>query len=532
MRRRSRGGGTLSAVEQQSGEASALHASAAAARAPASDRRLTANVVWNLLGEAAPFAIGIFAIPLLIRTLGLARFGVLTMLWSVITYFGVMDMGLGRALTKLIADDRARGERRDTAGLFWTGMGLLLAAGVIGAALVAGGLFLVHERQLGIAPELRREAFGAGYLLAAGFPIVVSSAGLRGTLAALQRFDLINLIELPAGALVFLAPVAVLPFSHSLMAITLALLAVRAVSWLGALYFCLAALPELVSGRGFTRRLVGPLTSFGGWVMVSNVVGPLMIFSDRFVIALMLSASLVAFYTTPFEMLYRISIIPSAITAVLFPALAESAILSPQRSAQLFEKGTRAILYLVFPLVLITTVFAERGLRLWLGADFAAHSASVARWLALAMFVNAAAWMAFASVQAMHRPDLTAKLHLVELPIYFAVLIALVARFGTLGAALAWMARVLADGLALLWIASQITPALRSAAGVILRLTALGAIALGAAQLLPEHFFVQCAYTVSCLGLLTVAAAPEVGWLCRQLRARVASAGFPEAERA
>ncbi|NOY58371.1 MAG: hypothetical protein GXO75_05495, partial [Calditrichaeota bacterium] len=58
--------------------------------------------------------------------------------------------------------------------------------------------------------------------------------------------------------------------------------------------------------------------------------------------------------------------------------------------------------------------------------------------------------IAFAMVQAVGRPDLTAKLHLIEAPFYLLVLWLLVGKFGIQGAAIAWSLRVFVDTIALL----------------------------------------------------------------------------------
>jgi len=74
-----------------------------------SGRRLARNVLWNLLGTGAPLLVALFAIPLLIEGLGTERFGVLLIAWMVVGYFSLFDMGLGRALTKLVAEKLGKG---------------------------------------------------------------------------------------------------------------------------------------------------------------------------------------------------------------------------------------------------------------------------------------------------------------------------------------------------------------------------------------------------------------------------------------
>ncbi len=92
-----------------------------------SGRHLTRNVFWNLLGAGAPLLVAVVAIPMLIEGLGLARFGVLTIAWMVVGYFSLFDFGLGRALTKLVAEKLGSGQNNEIPSLIWTAM-LLMAA--------------------------------------------------------------------------------------------------------------------------------------------------------------------------------------------------------------------------------------------------------------------------------------------------------------------------------------------------------------------------------------------------------------------
>jgi O-antigen/teichoic acid export membrane protein len=107
---------------------------------------------------------------------------------------------------------------------------------------------------------------------------------------------------------------------------------------------------------------------------------------------------------------------------------------------------------------LSTVLFSFDGLRLWLGADFAAHSFRVLQWIAIGVLVNCVAQVPFSAIQGIGRPDITAKLHLLELPLYVALLWVLLRRWGIEGAALAWTLRVTVDGLALTVISLRLLP--------------------------------------------------------------------------
>ncbi|NIP58770.1 MAG: flippase, partial [Gemmatimonadetes bacterium] len=64
-----------------------------------------------------------------------------------------------------------------------------------------------------------------------------------GILEASQRFGLLNAVLIPMGALLFLAPLAVLPFSTSLVPVVGSLAAVRLAAWVVFLATTLRRLP-------------------------------------------------------------------------------------------------------------------------------------------------------------------------------------------------------------------------------------------------------------------------------------------------
>src|SRR6266852_4566643 len=96
---------------------------------------LARNVIWNLIGNGAPMIVAVFSIPILIRELGKDRFGVLALAWALIGYASLFDLGLGRALTQLVAKKLGAGEDREVPTLVWTSLVLMLLLGIVGAAI-------------------------------------------------------------------------------------------------------------------------------------------------------------------------------------------------------------------------------------------------------------------------------------------------------------------------------------------------------------------------------------------------------------
>src|ERR1700731_725157 len=130
-----------------------------------SGRLLARNVFWNLIGNGAPMLVAIFCIPVLIKGLGTDRFGIVTLVWALIGYATLFDLGLGRALTQLVAQKLGTGQQDDVPGLLWTSLFLLVLLGLVGAlAIVLLAPWLVIR--LHVPSSLLRETLYSMYLLA------------------------------------------------------------------------------------------------------------------------------------------------------------------------------------------------------------------------------------------------------------------------------------------------------------------------------------------------------------------------------
>ena len=421
---------------------------------------LARGTLWNFLGQGAPLVVAIFAIPPLVQALGTERFGVLVLVWMFIGYFSLFDLGIGRALTQLLSERLAVADEQHVSGLVWTAMLLMLALGIAGAGLLLLAAPVMVHSLLRIPAAFQLEALRALQVLALAIPAVVMTAGLTGVLAAKQRFDAINILRLPMGLYTYLAPWLVVQFSPDLFLISVALATGRAIFLVLHVVAGMRVAPGLRRPR-IDAGAIKPLFRFGTWMTVSNIIGPLMVYVDRFVIGMLISMSAVAFYATPYEVVTRLWIVPAAIVAVLFPAFASLHDRDRRHVAELFDRGLRYMVVLMFPLALVIVAFARQGLQLWLGEEFAERSTDVLRWLAVGVFVNSLCQVAFALVQGAGRPDLSAKFHLLQLPLYLGLLWLLLRSHGIEGAAVAWTVRILLDAVMLFMAVRVIIPECR-----------------------------------------------------------------------
>jgi O-antigen/teichoic acid export membrane protein len=454
---------------------------------------LARNTIWNLVGQVAPMGVALFAIPMLIHHIGTDRFGVLTLAWMVVGYFSLFDLGLGRAMTNLVAQRLGRNQQEELPAVVWTANGVMAVMGIVGAIVLAAISPLLAYSLLRIPPQLQLETMHSLLLLSISVPLVISTAGFRGILEAQQKFGLLNFVKIPMGVATYLAPVAVLPFTNSITALVGALVIARAVFLVLCIGLALREMPALRHRFAFDKLLLRPLFSFGGWMTVSNIVGPVLIYVDRFLIGSILSIAAVAYYATPYEVATKLLIVPGALAGVLFPAFSTALKVDRIRGAMLYRRAAKYVGMFLFPVSFLLIVFGQDLLQVWLGHEFAVHSMRVLQILSLGVLTNGLATIPFALIQGAGRADITGKVHLLELPFYLSAVWYLTVHYGIVGTAFAWLLRATMDCILMVLLADNVLGSRQRTLWPVSCCIGAGAIVLAIAPLLrnlPIRLFV------------------------------------------
>jgi O-antigen/teichoic acid export membrane protein len=472
-----------------------------------SGRLLARNTVLNLLGQLGPLIVAFFAVPVLVAKLGPDRFGVLSLAWVAIGYFSLFDLGLSRALTQAVSAALGGGRPDELPVLTITALAAMALLGFLGGAILAALTPLLVDNVLQVSAELREETVRTFYLLSVSLPFVLATAGLRSLLEAHQEFGAATALRVPYSLFNFLAPLAVLPFSHSLVPVVVTLVVGRMATFVAHAIVCARRFAFLREPAQLDRPVIVRMLRQGGWITVSNIISPLMLYLDRFLIGALVSMAAVAYYATPYDMLMKLLVIPAALLGVLFPAFAATFDRDRAATAILLERAVRLMLLAMFPFVIVLVTFAHEGLTLWLGGDFARFSASVVQWLAAGVFINSIGYIPFSAIQAIGRSDLTAKLHAAELPLYVVAIVLLTREFGVAGVAMAWVLRVGVDTGLLLWLATRRLPELKGSLRAPLLAFATLLIMLVPAAL-TQRLATKAAFVIVVLTLFTV-----YGWL-------------------
>jgi O-antigen/teichoic acid export membrane protein len=452
-----------------------------------SGRNLARNTALNLIGRVLPLLIALAVMPYVVHHLGPDRFGLLSLAWVLLSYFLLFDLGIGPATTKFVAELLGKGEIEKLPEMVWTALATQTFLGIVAGLVLALSAPVLVERLLKMPASLHAEARLVFLILAFALPVDFASGSMRGVLAGSQRFDLLNALTIPSSALNYLLPAVAIAFGFGLPTIVALLVLAKIISLGLLLVLCTRLYPSLREHVRLDPRLIRPLLGFGGWVSVSGLISPILDYFDRFLIGAVMSVAAVGFYTPPYTIATRLTVLPGSLGTTLFPAFSTFCGRGEtERIKQLLVRSLKFLILSVGPCVLALAFFARPLLTVLLGPRFAEEGTLPLQILAAGIFLNSLAYVPYHLLYGVGRPDLNAKFHLAELPVHVPLVWYLVSHFGLPGAAGAWTFRVGLDLLLLLagacWV-TRISPRmlmgsdLRRSLGTLAVLTcALGAL--------------------------------------------------------
>jgi O-antigen/teichoic acid export membrane protein len=410
------------------------------------------HIGWNLAGLSMPLAVAAITVPVLVSRLGNERFGLLALAWGLIGYAGALDLGVGRALTQMVA--RLRGENNWAAipDSLATAERITLIAGLVGCLLIMISVPLGASALVGAKSTSPEEVKGAMLLLAIALPAQAMSATYRGLNEAFLNFKGISLVRVVLGIVNFGGPYLVTLYTTQLpwLVATLVvsrLLALFVYKWLA--FACLDRESTVGHNGKYSRAVARSLFTFGGWVTVSSVVTPILMQADRFMIASVLSAAAVTVYVLPYEVVVQSLILVGAVSSVIFPNLSWLIQEKPDEWEGYFRRWLLIVAAMMLFACAILALILPYLLPFWIKKNLSPQSILVGQILCIGVFANSIGSMFYALIHAKGRADLTAKLHMTELPIFVGALLLLLGKFGIVGAAWAWAGRMALDAIAL-----------------------------------------------------------------------------------
>jgi O-antigen/teichoic acid export membrane protein len=403
------------------------------------------NSLLGLLPSIASVAVSIATVPLYVRLVGEERYGALLVALVLLGYFGQADFGLGRAVTQRLSSQRSA-LPHEHASIVWTAIAGASVISLVGGVVVYAAAGLFFQTSFEADASLRAEIAMSAWLFALCVPVIMFTGISSGALTGMERFGVVSAGTTIGNLLSQVLPLVVAA-THSVEFgwLLAASLAGRMIGLVPIIWSMFAVFLRNQPINPKRQEMAG-LFSYGRWIMVTAIVGPLMVSADRVVIGAVLGAAAVVAYAVPVQIAQRTVMFPTAIVQALFPRMASQDV----QNASALGLSAVVLIGQLYAFVIIGLMcLGGPLLELWMGTALDPRSLLVGQITLVGFWLNALANVPYALIQARGNSRFTALLHVLELPIYLAMLFGFGASYGLYGVALAFTLRNFIDCIAL-----------------------------------------------------------------------------------
>jgi O-antigen/teichoic acid export membrane protein len=392
-----------------------------------SKRAIATNAAVSAAGYAAQLLVAFFLCPRLVHGLGDHRYGMWSLIESILAYLTLFDLGVAASVVRFVSQRVAKEDGEGVNRVFSTCVCIFAMAGTA-ALLLALGLAFAVLPWLGVPSVLLTETRWMlvllGTNLALGLPLHVFAAVLDG----LGRFPAKTAIGTATVLLRLPVFLGVLWWGGGLIALASSITVLALLEHLALALTAWHYLPGLrFSFRLADRSTFRAIRGFSLNAFVAMLAGRISFQTDAVVIALLLSPAQVTFFAVAARLVEcGKRLLCSAIT-VLTPAVSVfEAHGNTEAIRQILFASTRWALWIVLPLQAGLLLLGKQFLTLWIGHHHAEQSFPVLvilglplslaisqavsarilygmgrlRWLARAMMVEALANLLLSSVLA------------------------------------------------------------------------------------------------------------------------------------
>src|ERR1051326_2341603 len=254
------------------------------------------SAVWNWAAFAVSAGVAFFLSPFVVHRLGNLGYGVWTLVNSAIAYMGILDLGLRGGVTRFVSRHHAGGEHlesgRIVSAAFWlrSWIGALVVLASVVLAAVSGTLFQ-------IPPAMQASARLSIIVLGVSFAITLISGVFGAVLAALNRFDLLNAVQIVRVLLRVVGTVWALNSGYGIVALAVWELLVVIIANVAVIALALREYREIrLVFRRPERSILSELWGYSVFLLIFNSAYQVIYYTDNLVVGAFISAAAVTYY--------------------------------------------------------------------------------------------------------------------------------------------------------------------------------------------------------------------------------------------
>ncbi|MDP1625093.1 MAG: oligosaccharide flippase family protein [bacterium] len=351
--------------------------------------RTLKNTAYNIVGYVWPMLFALIITPIIVFRLGIKEYGIFLFVSSIISLLGVLDLGLGTAITKYVSHHHGRNDAQAMRSLIYSSNTFFLIVGIVGYGLMA--MTAIY------GPEILPSRFDAYkdysmlFAIAGGiFFFNTMSLPYNAILQGMQRFDLTNKINIVLGTLGGLTMLMVVLSGMGLTEIFFLQLTLAVIMAVVSFIVAKTVVGDINYRFWWDKTQLVPSLNFGLYVSAGAMATSIAASLNRIVIPFFVGPSNLTYYNMPNSITSKIPGLAGTVGSTIFPTTSElHGANASERIVRLYVRSMRLISVVSAAIAITCIAFAYELLFHWLNQDFADRASNILIISAIASFVLA-----------------------------------------------------------------------------------------------------------------------------------------------
>ena len=335
--------------------------------------QLKAGALLSYLYIFITILVALIYTPIMLRLLGQSEYGLYSLIGSVIAYLSILDLGLGNAVIRYTAKNRALGDKAAEYRL--NGMFLVLYSIIGILTVIIGAILYVNIENIFGASLTARELVKAKIMMllvifnfAVSFPLSVFGSIMQ----AYERFVFVKLLAIVRS---IINPCIILPLllmGHGSVAMVAVNTIVNISVLLVNVIYCFRVLHTKFYFKGFDLVLLSEIAGYSFFIFLNVIVDKIYWNTGQFILGIVSGTVLVAIYALAMQINTMYIMFSTAISGVLLPRVTMM-VTNHASNDELSDMMIRIgrIQYVIMAYILSGFIlFGEAFINLWAGSNY------------------------------------------------------------------------------------------------------------------------------------------------------------------
>ncbi|GBC63752.1 flippase [Desulfonema ishimotonii] len=397
------------------------------------------NAIFNTLSWVFSIVINFAFLPYIVHKLGAEAYGVLVLILSIIGYFAIMDLNLGQAIIKYVAEYNGKNKKKKVNEIIRVTIFLYLILGLAGSLIIFSLSHIIVDQFLKIRPEMLPDAHFATSIGAAGFLFTMLLSALSAILKGLNRYDITSKITIIMNIINTISSVILLYAGFGLRELIMLNVSISLFSMIIYIIIGKRLLPGLKLTPAFNLFAFKKVFNFAIFSSLSRISEVFKFQGERLLVGAALGVSGVTYYVVPSSLVRKVMTFTSHLGSVILPVVSNlqgkedyDAVIA------LYLKSSKLIAVIATSTCLPLILFGNQLLGLWMGIEFQEKTGMVMLLLTLSFYMDAFTNVPAIVVNGLGRPKITGLFALANAIINLTLIYPLAKIMGINGIAIAF----------------------------------------------------------------------------------------------